>query len=394
VQALPRIRVFVEARAVEVAQPVRVVREMPRDPVDQNSQASPMAAIDEDLEVLGTAETAGRREQPGGLVTPGRVEGVLGDGKQFDVGEAHVRHVGDEFVGQLSIREKAVALLGLAPPGTQVNLVDGDRRVRVVGSHPLLHPLVVAPLEFGQAADHRGGSRARLALEGVGIRLAQQLSLRGLDLVLVERADIDTGKEDLPDPALVARAHGETASVPGIEVADQADPLGFRRPDCEGHPANPAHGRGMGAELLEAAQVVAFPQQVDVQISEDRWEAVGILDLSLAARLRDPKPVVEEPPAALHATGEKARVVHALQLGHRLSGGGIDHHSALDVGQERAHHHCPVAPLEMHAEEGEGVVVVGSYDGRDGVFEALPPHGVRWLFEAPSSGLGTEVVSS
>src|SRR5207247_2010800 len=66
--ALTRIRVLVQRGAVEPREPVRVLRKMTRHPVEDDADAGLMAAIDEQLEVLGRTEARRRREEPEYLV--------------------------------------------------------------------------------------------------------------------------------------------------------------------------------------------------------------------------------------------------------------------------------------------------------------------------------------
>ncbi len=70
VLALARIGVLVERRAVETGQAVRVLRKMPRHPVEDDADPVAVAALHERLEVLGRAEAAGRREETGHLIAP------------------------------------------------------------------------------------------------------------------------------------------------------------------------------------------------------------------------------------------------------------------------------------------------------------------------------------
>ena len=110
VLALARVGVLVEMGAVEETQAVRIAWEVRRHPVEQDADAVLMAVIDEVHEVIGRAEAAGRRKIAGHLVAPRPVEGVLGDGQQFDVGVAHLLDVVHQLVGQFAIAEEAVVL--------------------------------------------------------------------------------------------------------------------------------------------------------------------------------------------------------------------------------------------------------------------------------------------
>ena len=72
---------LVEVGAVEVRQPVRVVRKMRGDPIDDHADAPPVEPIHEFHEVPWGAVAACGREQADGLITPGAVERMLRDGK-------------------------------------------------------------------------------------------------------------------------------------------------------------------------------------------------------------------------------------------------------------------------------------------------------------------------
>jgi hypothetical protein len=60
-----------------------------------------MAGIDKGTELVGAAETGRGREIPRGLIAPGFIQRMLGDGEQFDMREAEIDHVGDQRLSQL-----------------------------------------------------------------------------------------------------------------------------------------------------------------------------------------------------------------------------------------------------------------------------------------------------
>jgi hypothetical protein len=95
VEALARIGVLVEARAVEVPEAEIVGRKVAGHPIDDHAEARGVRGVDERARVVGRAEAARRREPAGGLIAPRSVEGVFGDRHEFDVREAEVAHVGD-----------------------------------------------------------------------------------------------------------------------------------------------------------------------------------------------------------------------------------------------------------------------------------------------------------
>src|SRR5208282_2011631 len=62
VAALARVGVLIERRAVKVCQPMRIIGEMAGDPVDDDTDALVMAALNKLAELVRRAETAGWRE--------------------------------------------------------------------------------------------------------------------------------------------------------------------------------------------------------------------------------------------------------------------------------------------------------------------------------------------
>ena len=100
-EALARIGVLVERRAVEMRQAMLVDREMRRHPVEDDADAGAMGAVDEAREAVRIAEARRRRVEPGRLVAPGRIVGMLGDRHELDMGEAGVDDIGDQPVGHL-----------------------------------------------------------------------------------------------------------------------------------------------------------------------------------------------------------------------------------------------------------------------------------------------------
>ncbi len=124
VLTLARVAVFVEVRAVEIRQAVGVLREMARHPVEDHADAALVALVHEIAELVRVAEPAGGRVVIRDLIAPRAVEGMLGHGHEFDVGETHLDHVIDEMIGQFAVGQRAVVILGHALPTARVDLVD------------------------------------------------------------------------------------------------------------------------------------------------------------------------------------------------------------------------------------------------------------------------------
>ena len=103
VLALARILMLVKARAVEVRKSVAILGEMSAGPIQDDADASLVSPVHKIAEAVRRAETRGWREVSDGLIPPGPVKGVLGDGQQLDMGVAHLPDVGHQLVGQLMI---------------------------------------------------------------------------------------------------------------------------------------------------------------------------------------------------------------------------------------------------------------------------------------------------
>ncbi len=189
-ESLARIGVFVEMRAVEIREPVRITREMRRHPVEQHADARGMRRVDEGDEIFRRAEAARRREHGDGLIAPRPVERKLGDRQKLDMGEAHVAHIRHEAVGELAIGEITVVLFRHARPRAEVTFVDRDRTTAGITLPARLDPVRVVPGRLRQAREARGGRRWMLRREGEGIGLQRQQMIVGADdLELVALAE-------------------------------------------------------------------------------------------------------------------------------------------------------------------------------------------------------------
>ena len=158
-----------------------------------------MAFIDEVLQFVRRAKADARSEQADGLIAPGAAEGILADRHQFDMGESHVEHVGNQLPRQFDITQVAVVFLGLAPPGTGVDLVDRNRPPQQISTVAPVQPLPVAPLKV--FIEHHPRSGVRRVLHGTRVRVGlgrQQLSLAVGDLELVQIVVAHIGDENFP----------------------------------------------------------------------------------------------------------------------------------------------------------------------------------------------------
>ena len=250
------------------------LREVGRHPVDDHADAVLVAVIDEVHEVLRRAVAAGGGVVADRLVAPAAGERVLADRQQLDVRVAHLLAVLDELRGQLAVAQPAARVARIAPPTAEVHFVDRHRRVE----------RVVLAAAWRSTRRRSTGSVSRsvtmLAVRGgtsaakpYGIALLDDVPAAVLDRELVVRALADAGDEQFPHAAGDVLAHRVAAAIPDVEVADDADALGVRRPDGEVHAGDAVDRAQVRAEPLVAPPMRAFAEQVQVVVGQQRGKA-------------------------------------------------------------------------------------------------------------------------
>ena len=361
VEALARVGVLEQVRAVEAGQAVRIGGEVRRHPVQQHAQSGGVRALDEAREGLRRAEARGRCEQPQRLVAPGAVERVLGHRQQFQVREAHVAGVGHQGVGEFVPRQPAIAILGLAAPTARMHLVDAHRRIeRVRGA-----PLGRVRHRRRQRRDDGGGGRAQFGLPAVGVGLERQQAALGVEqFVLVARAGVHARQEDLPDAALAAQPHRVAPAVPEIEVADDAHARGIRCPHREAGAGYAIDLARQAAQHLEGSQVGAFGQQPGVHLAEHGAETVRVLYDSLGAVF----PLHRQQPGPRFADAqpplEQACRVSASQRAQHAAAGALEHVHRSGAGKEGAGPQRTLG-VGVQPEHREGIAVAPMADQFD-----------------------------
>ena len=224
-----------------------------------------------------------------------------------------------------------------------MHLVDRDRARVVVLCASFLDPALVLPLVLRAVDDRR---RLRRHLGRLRDRVGAELHVAGLraQLVLVARAFLDTGDEELPDARRAERAHRVDAPVPVVEVADDADRARAWRPDRERRADDAVDLEHVRAELLVQLLVPPLCGEVEVELADRRQEAVRVVELD----------------------GRTARIA---DLGDFVDGllACRDHAHVLRPRTERAHDH--VAVRRVRAEQMVRIRMVAPDDRFDFVFQ-------------------------
>ncbi len=281
---LPRIGVLVKVRPVEHGEPVRVLREVGGDPVEENPDSLLVAAVDKGHEFDRVAVPGCGGEIPERLIPPGAVERVLGDGEKLDVGVPHLPDIGDELVRQLPVRQVAGGIPLLPLPRSEVDLVGRNGFFEKIACAPAGHPRLVPPGVPVDVADDRSRPGRVFVAEGVGVGLEEKLpGFPGADLEFVDLPLAKPGDENFPDAALPSVAHRVPAAVPVVEIPHHGHPPGVGGPHGTGDPGHPLHLREVTPEFPVQLEVGPLPEQVDVEVGEDAVEAIRVLLLPAVA---------------------------------------------------------------------------------------------------------------
>src|SRR5437870_498174 len=112
-----------------------------------------------------------------------------------------------------------------------MRLIDRNRRVQRVVCAALFHPRSVAPLILIYIVDDGGGFGPSLEVERIRISLLNyEVEPAPLDLELVQSLFSEPGNKNLPDARSGMKPHRVPATVPVIEIADDAYSLCVGRP--------------------------------------------------------------------------------------------------------------------------------------------------------------------
>ena len=245
-KSAPRIGVLEQVRTVELAEAMRVGRKVRRYPIEDHADPRAMQLVDHRHEIIRRAVSRRRREEPGHLIAPRSVERMLHHGHQLDVREPELRAMPRELCTEIAIAEHLVVI---APPRSEVDFVDADRRAPRGARAARPHPLRVAPLVLC-VPHHRRGGRRMLGARREWIRLVEHAPIGGGDRVLVASAVADVRERRGPDSARLDRLKWIRAGAPAVPIPDHRDPVRVRCP----------HGEVRSVRHHVRAQLVVEPE--------------------------------------------------------------------------------------------------------------------------------------
>src|SRR5262249_48414058 len=187
--------------------------------------------------------------------------------------------------GEVEMGRGRVAFERVQPPRSEMHLVDRHRLRPGARAGAPLQPVAVGPA-VARAEDDRARAWRLLGPRGERVGLQKQRTVLAADLELVDDALCELGYEELPDPGRAEAAHRMDAAVPAVEVADDADRAGTRRPDGKRRPRDTVQLARVGAQHALKLLVAALARQMEVELADGGQKRVRVvLDDGLPVRI-------------------------------------------------------------------------------------------------------------
>ena len=144
------------------------------------------------------------------------------------MGIACLLHISDNFGRQLPVVKifSGIAFL----KGTEIKLVNADRRIFLLLLLPFLHPFAVFP-GIVKLTYNRCGIRPKLLAESIGVGFQVGQSPFGLDFVFIAFPGLNVRHKNFKNAAFRISAHLMHSSVPVVEIPNHTDTDCIRRPD-------------------------------------------------------------------------------------------------------------------------------------------------------------------
>ena len=173
-----------------------------------------------------------------------------------------------------------------AAPRARVHLVDRHRAgpARRVGARRAIQSSSCQQWFPSNTTDAVAGGTS--VARGQRIGVLPQAAVGPMDRELVPHPGLDTGDEQLPQPRAAQRSHGQGPVVPPVAVPDDGDAAGARGPHRERRPSHAVQLLGMCTEHAAQLPVPPLTQEVQVEVTERRQEAVRVVVGDVGARRR------------------------------------------------------------------------------------------------------------
>ena len=161
------------------------------------------------------------------------------------------------------------------------------------------------------------------------------------------------------------KPHLVAATVPGVEIAHDADAPRIWGPHGETRACHTVHDDGMRTHLRVAAQVATFRMKIEVQIAQHGAKSIGIVDQPICRTGRHVQPIGENIPIFGNDSDEQTCVMFAHKLGELLTGFAIDHRHLRGFGIENAHHNFARHRVLVHPQKRKRIIFICIQNRRD-----------------------------
>ena len=209
-------RIFIKLGPVILFEGIVIRREMGGHEVDDGTDAGIVQTVHEFLQFRRGPVPGRGREESRVLVAPAAVKGMLGQGHDLHMGIMVLFDIVDQFIHDVQIMVPAVLILLIALPGTQMQLINIQRPVKV--QTPGLHPFVIRELVLIQVPDDGGPVGPQFHAKAVGVAVLDPAQF-GIDDILVHLADPGLFDCQFPETVPLRVFHGQF--LPVAELADQ-----------------------------------------------------------------------------------------------------------------------------------------------------------------------------
>ena len=284
--ALTRILMLIYTGSVKCSQTIRITREMCRYPVKDHANALLMQIVHEIFEIIRSTITAGRCIVTGHLITPGCIQRMLHNRKQFYMSISHVLHILCQTRCDLTIiiefrtNDRLAFLIQsmlFANPGAQMHLVDRHRLFLGIFRLSGRHPGLIGPLKLIDIPYNGCGIRTKLCIVAIRVRLQHRLALAVLNLEFINGSSFDPRQEQLKYAGITQTTHLMTSAIPVIKIANNTHTHCTRCPYGEIRTGNAVDGHRMCAHLLINLIMNTGLELLQIRLSILTWICIRIV---------------------------------------------------------------------------------------------------------------------
>ena len=191
--------------------------------------------------------------------------------------KAHFLTVFGELDAEFAIIQCAVIFFGNAFPRIEVHFINRNRLFLPIRLVTHFDPLCVIPLVAGNVGNDTGVVRRRLEGNRVRVNLAirsRVVLIQQFEFIL--RTGFDARNEHFPNTGSTEHAHRVIAAVPTVEITDDGNAAGRRRPNRKRNPANTVDFAYVRTELFVNAVVIALVNQIQIAFRNRRPKRIAV----------------------------------------------------------------------------------------------------------------------